>query len=129
MSNSIGHNTNLRQVVKRCIILSVLLSSASLFAETQSTPADNSMQANQKTATPRIISTTKSVTRGGTTFRKASTVDLSSTRKVTKDDFGRLPLTVRQPRDTKMIWLGQQGRENKPSTPKTTWLGRKKGSD
>ena len=129
MSNSIGHNTNLRQVVKRCIILSVLLSSASLFAETQSTPADNSMQANQKTATPRIISTTKSVRRGGTTFRKSSTVDLSSTRKVTKDDFGRLPLTVRQPRDTKMIWLGRQSRENKPSTPKTTWLGRKNRSD
>lgn len=129
MFNSIGPNTNLRQVVKRCIILSVLLPSASLFAQTQSTPADNSMKADQKAATPRIVYSSKSITRGGTTFRKASTVDLSNSKKVTKDDYGRLPLTVTQPRDTKMIWLGQQNRANKPSTPKTTWLGRKNGSD
>lgn len=129
MFNSIGPNTNLRQVVKRCIILSVLLPSVSVFAQTKATPVDDSMQANHQAATPRIISTTKSVTRGGSTFRKASSVDLSSTKKVTKDDFGRLPLTVRQHKDTKMIWLGQQSRENSRSTPKTTWLGKKKGSD
>lgn len=129
MFNSIDPNTNLRQVVKRCIILSVLLPAASLFAQTQSTPADNSMKADQKAASSQVVYTSKSITRRGTTFRKASTVDLSSTRKVTKDDFGRLPLTVKQPRDTRMIWLGQQNRSNKPSTPKTTWLGRKNGSD
>jgi hypothetical protein len=129
MFNSIDPNTNLRKVVKRCIILSVLLPAASLFAQTQSTQADNSMKADHKAATPRVVYSSKSITRGGTTFRKASSVDLSSTKKVTKDDFGRLPLTVRQPRDTRMIWLGQQNRATRPSTPKTTWLGRKKGSD
>lgn len=127
MFNSIGPNTNLRQVVKRCIILSVLLPSASLFAQTQSTPAENSMKADQKAATPRIVYSSKSVTRRGTTFRKASTVDLSNSKKVTKDDFGRLPLTVRQPKDTRTIWIGH--RTNKPSTPKTTWLGKKDRSD
>lgn len=127
MFYSIGSNTNLRQVIKRCIILSVLLPSASVFAQMQATPVDDSKQANNQAATPRIVSTSKSITRNGYTFRKASTVDLNNSKKVTKDDFGRLPLTVRQPKDTRTIWLGH--RTNKPSTPKTTWLGRKDRSD
>ena len=132
MFNSIGLKTNLQQIVKYCIFLFLLLPSISAFAQTPATPLDEATQAkpaNQQAASPRIVYKSKSITRRGTTFRKASTVDLSSTKKVTKDDFGRLPLTVRQHRDTSTIWLGQQSRANKPSTPKTTWLGRKKGSD
>jgi hypothetical protein len=129
MFNSIGPDTNLRKVMKRCIILSVLLPCASLLAQTQAPTSDNSMKANQQAATPRVVYTSKSMTRNGSKFRKASSVDLTSTKKVTKDDFGLLPLTVRQHRDTKMIWLGQKNRTNKPSTPNTTWLGRKNRSD
>lgn len=126
MFHSIGTKTNLRQIFKCGVILTLLLPSASLFAQA---PAKDGLLANPQAASAQTVTTRKSVTRSGSTFRRASTVDLSQTKKVHKDDFGRLLQTVTQPRSTQMIWLGQQNRAGKPRTPRTTWLGRKSRSD
>jgi len=132
MSNSRGTDIKLLKVVKRCIVLSVLLPTVSVLAQTPATPAKDSMQAtqaNQFSATPRTVSAYNSTARNKTIFRKASTIDLSKTPKVSRDDFGRLLLTVRQPKNTRMIWLGNKNRSHKPAKPKTLWLGKKNRSD
>ncbi len=131
MFNSGGMNIKLLQAIKCGVILSVLLPSVSVFAQSPGTSVNHSMQAtqaNQFSTTQRTVSAYNSNSRIRS-FRKASTVDLSKTKKVTKDDFGRLLRTVRQPKSTGTIWLGQQSRTHKPPTPKTTWLGRKGRSD
>ncbi len=112
MFNSTGSKTRLPRVVTCCVILAVVLPSFSVSA-----------------AEAPGVSAHKSITQSGSTFRKASTVDLTRTKKVTKDDYGRILHTVSQPKSTKMIWLGQQSRTYRPPTPRTTWLGGKDRSD
>lgn len=132
MSDSRGKKIKLQQALKCCVILSVLLPSMSAFAETTGAPVSDTMQAvraNHAAATARFVSAKRSGTQSKSTFRKASEIDLSDTKKVTKDDFGRVLSTVRQPMNTRMIWLGQQSRTYRPPMPKTTWLGGKGPSD
>ena len=127
-----GRDIKLKQAVKRCIVLSVLLPSMSVFAETTETSASHALQATQAKQSPittRIATVKQFSSRSRSTFLKASEVDLSNTRKVTKDDFGRVLSTVRQPMNTRMIWLGQESRTHRPPKPKTTWLGGKGPSD
>lgn len=132
MIHARNSDSRLQKTLKRSVLLFALLPSISVFAQVPATSVNGSVEnpkAEQSTHRVQSVSSYPYFAQNRSSFRKASTVDLSKTPKVTKDDFGRLLLTVRQPKNTRMIWLGNKARAYRPPTPKTTWLGRKGSSE
>jgi hypothetical protein len=132
MIHASNSNSRLQKTLKRSVLLFALLAPISVFAQVPVTSLDDGGEAlntQQPANGSQPASNHHSVSQNRSSFRKASAIDLSKTPKVSKDDFGRLLLTVRQPKDTRMVWLGNKARAYRPPMPKTTWLGRKGPSE
>ena len=113
MTNSIIFSNNLKQVVNCSIFVAVLLTSVNVLAQTPVTPVNDSMRDNDVNvqATRRqAVGSYKTVNQRMPVYGKSSKSKPASTRRVFVDDYERLLGTVTKPRDTKMVWLGQNSK-------------------
>jgi len=113
MTNSIIYSNNLKQVVNRFIFVAVLLTSVNILAQTPVTSVNDSMQDNDVNAqatSSQVVTRYKAVYQRMPVYGKSSKSKPASTQRVFIDDYERILRTVTKPRDTKMVWLGQQSK-------------------
>jgi hypothetical protein len=113
MTNSTIYSNNLKQVVNRFIFVAVLLTSVNVLAQTPVTPVYDSMQDNDvnvQSTSRQAVDPYKAVNQRMPVYGKSSRSKPDNTRKVFRDDYERILGTVSKPRETKMVWLGQQSK-------------------
>jgi hypothetical protein len=115
MFNSATFSNNLKKAISRLVFVAVLLPSVNAFA-------GETVQVRFQNENTKNLHVTK-------VYKSSSYSKSGSSKKVFKDDYGRLPRTVSQPRPTTTVWLGHKSLTTKAQRPKTTWLGKKNRSD
>ena len=111
MTHSIISSNNLKQVMNRSIFLVVLLSSANVLAETRVIPVYKTMQVNcvnEQTTIVQAADPDKTVKLKTSTCKGSSRSRPDSARRVSLDDFEHVLGSVTRPKETEMVWLGQQ---------------------
>ena len=113
MTHSIIYSNNLKQVVNRFIFVAVLLTSVNALAQTPVTPVYDSMpdnDVNVQSTSRQSVAPYKAVNQRMPVYGKSSKSRPASTRRVFVDEYERSLGRVTKPRETKMVWLGQQSK-------------------
>lgn len=110
MFKPVNTSNILKQITRRLIFISVLLTSVSALAESTAVSANDS---------------------GSSGRSNSSNAQPANSQRVFKDDYEKHLVPVAQPRPTKMIWLGQkkQAQKQKPSQSRLIWLRQNNRSD